>query len=184
MQHHHKLHCGPHQNICLSFLIWSINQRLSSLCAADEELECVDTEGPVVCWESLGLPDLDCDEKPGWISNSCLAGELIQPGPQEVWTQPTHERPLLQRGGFWETRSENELWKLSRGRTAMGQSETLVVTGTRTQICWWPVLSQVILGKESNCKRLKMNPDGEKCKEKMRALLKDKNFIPLEGRLS
>ncbi|XP_026225519.1 LOW QUALITY PROTEIN: cell adhesion molecule-related/down-regulated by oncogenes [Anabas testudineus] len=51
---------------------------------AEEELECVDTEGPVVCWESLGLPDLDCDEKPGWISNSSLAGELIQPGPQEV----------------------------------------------------------------------------------------------------
>ncbi|XP_028430276.1 cell adhesion molecule-related/down-regulated by oncogenes [Perca flavescens] len=51
---------------------------------AEEELECVDTEGPVVCWESLGLPDLDCDEKPGWISSSSLAGELIQPSPQEV----------------------------------------------------------------------------------------------------
>ncbi|CAJ1064984.1 cell adhesion molecule-related/down-regulated by oncogenes isoform X1 [Xyrichtys novacula] len=51
---------------------------------AEEELECVDMEGPVVCWESLGLPDLDCDEKPGWISSSSLAGELIQPGPQEV----------------------------------------------------------------------------------------------------
>lgn len=55
-----------------------------SLCAAEEELELVDTEGPVVCWESLGLPDLDCDEKPGWISSSSLAGELIQPSPQEV----------------------------------------------------------------------------------------------------
>uniref|UniRef100_A0A4W6CCV5 Cell adhesion associated, oncogene regulated n=1 Tax=Lates calcarifer TaxID=8187 RepID=A0A4W6CCV5_LATCA len=54
------------------------------LCAAEEELECMDTERPVVCWESLGLPDLDCDEKPGWISSSSLAGELIQPGPQEV----------------------------------------------------------------------------------------------------
>ncbi|KAI3354042.1 hypothetical protein L3Q82_018605 [Scortum barcoo] len=51
---------------------------------AEEELECVDMEGPVVCWESLGLPDLDCDEKPGWISSSSLAGELIQPSPQEV----------------------------------------------------------------------------------------------------
>ncbi|KAM9853477.1 cell adhesion molecule-related/down-regulated by oncogenes [Aulostomus maculatus] len=51
---------------------------------AEEELECVDTEGPVVCWESLGLADLDCDEKPGWISSSSLAGELIQPSPQEV----------------------------------------------------------------------------------------------------
>ncbi|KAK9521204.1 hypothetical protein VZT92_021029 [Zoarces viviparus] len=51
---------------------------------AEEELECMDMEGPVVCWESLGLPDLDCDEKPGWISSSSLAGELIQPSPQEV----------------------------------------------------------------------------------------------------
>uniref|UniRef100_A0A669ENI1 Cell adhesion associated, oncogene regulated n=1 Tax=Oreochromis niloticus TaxID=8128 RepID=A0A669ENI1_ORENI len=55
-----------------------------ALCAAGEEPECVDTEGPVVRWESLGLPDLDCDEKPGWISSSSLAGELIQPGPQEA----------------------------------------------------------------------------------------------------
>lgn len=54
------------------------------VCAAEEELECVDMERPVLCWESLGLPDLDCDEKPGWISSSSLAGELIQPCPQEV----------------------------------------------------------------------------------------------------
>ncbi|XP_030601249.1 cell adhesion molecule-related/down-regulated by oncogenes [Archocentrus centrarchus] len=51
---------------------------------AGEEPECVDTEGPAVRWESLGLPDLDCDEKAGWISSSSLAGELIQPGPQEA----------------------------------------------------------------------------------------------------
>ncbi|CAN9510948.1 unnamed protein product [Ophioblennius macclurei] len=51
---------------------------------AEEDPESADTEGPVVCWESLGLPDLDCDEKPGWISGGSLAGELIQPGPQEA----------------------------------------------------------------------------------------------------
>lgn len=120
MQHCHKLHCGPPQNLYLSFLIWSINQRLSlspplslplslflSLCAAEEELECVDMEGPVVCWESLGLPDLDCDEKPGWISSNSLAGELIQPSPQEVWTQPTHKHTLQRRGGFRETRQRD-----------------------------------------------------------------------------
>lgn len=91
MRRHHKLHCGPLQNLCLSFLIQIVNQGLSlsltlslALCAAGEEPECVDMEGPVVRWESLGLPDLDCDEKPGWISSSSLAGELIQPGPQEA----------------------------------------------------------------------------------------------------
>ncbi|KAM9318926.1 cell adhesion molecule-related/down-regulated by oncogenes isoform 1-T2 [Pholidichthys leucotaenia] len=49
-----------------------------------EQPACVDMEGPVVCWESLALADLDCDEKPGWISSSSLAGELIQPGSQEA----------------------------------------------------------------------------------------------------
>ncbi|XP_033832713.1 cell adhesion molecule-related/down-regulated by oncogenes isoform X2 [Periophthalmus magnuspinnatus] len=50
----------------------------------DEEPECMDEEGTVVCWEALTLTDLDCDEKPSWISSSSLGGELIQAGPQEV----------------------------------------------------------------------------------------------------
>ncbi|XP_068173106.1 cell adhesion molecule-related/down-regulated by oncogenes [Antennarius striatus] len=60
------------------------NENCPADSTAEEELECVDLEGPVVCWESLGLPDLDCDEKPAWISSSSLAGVLIQPSPQEV----------------------------------------------------------------------------------------------------
>nr|XP_040043024.1 cell adhesion molecule-related/down-regulated by oncogenes [Gasterosteus aculeatus aculeatus] len=60
------------------------NENCTADNTAEEELECMDTEGPVLCWDSLGLPDLDCDEKPGWISSSSLAGELIQPGLQEV----------------------------------------------------------------------------------------------------
>uniref|UniRef100_A0AAQ4P712 Cell adhesion associated, oncogene regulated n=1 Tax=Gasterosteus aculeatus aculeatus TaxID=481459 RepID=A0AAQ4P712_GASAC len=67
-----------------SVLVSFFNLKSHSLSAAEEELECMDTEGPVLCWDSLGLPDLDCDEKPGWISSSSLAGELIQPGLQEV----------------------------------------------------------------------------------------------------
>ncbi|XP_029699616.1 cell adhesion molecule-related/down-regulated by oncogenes [Takifugu rubripes] len=51
---------------------------------AETEVEYTDRDGPVVCWDSLGLPDLDCDQKPVWISSSSLAGELIQAGPQEV----------------------------------------------------------------------------------------------------
>ncbi|XP_052008946.1 cell adhesion molecule-related/down-regulated by oncogenes [Xyrauchen texanus] len=43
-----------------------------------------DSEGPVVCWERLGLPDLDCTEKPVWISTGSLTGDLIQPTAQEV----------------------------------------------------------------------------------------------------
>ncbi|KAK7883025.1 hypothetical protein WMY93_029199 [Mugilogobius chulae] len=50
----------------------------------EEEPECMDTEGTVVCWEALTLTDLDCDEKPSWICSSSLGGELIQAGPQEV----------------------------------------------------------------------------------------------------
>ncbi|XP_035479264.2 cell adhesion molecule-related/down-regulated by oncogenes [Scophthalmus maximus] len=72
---------SPSQHSCC--LVGS-NENCPADNTAEEELECVDTEGPVLCWESLGLPDLDCDEKPGWISSSSLAGELIQPGPQQV----------------------------------------------------------------------------------------------------
>lgn len=120
MQHSHKLHCGPLQNLFLSSLICSINKTLFflCLCAAEGELECVDMEGPVVCWESLGLPDFDCDEKPGWISSSSLAGELIQPSPQEVWMQPTHKCILLQCGGFrvWTRDSGGNITTHQEGR--------------------------------------------------------------------
>ncbi|KAL0168842.1 hypothetical protein M9458_037064, partial [Cirrhinus mrigala] len=43
-----------------------------------------DSEGPVVCWERLGLPDLDCKEKTAWISTGSLTGDLIQPTVQEI----------------------------------------------------------------------------------------------------
>ncbi|XP_016114635.1 cell adhesion molecule-related/down-regulated by oncogenes-like [Sinocyclocheilus grahami] len=43
-----------------------------------------DSEGPVVCWEQLGLPDLDCKEKTAWISTGNLNGDLIQPTVQEI----------------------------------------------------------------------------------------------------
>ncbi|KAL3991492.1 purine-nucleoside phosphorylase [Sarotherodon galilaeus] len=72
---------SPSQHSCC---LISNNENYLADNTAGEEPECVDTEGPVVRWESLGLPDLDCDEKPGWISSSSLAGELIQPGPQEA----------------------------------------------------------------------------------------------------
>ncbi|XP_051934333.1 cell adhesion molecule-related/down-regulated by oncogenes isoform X2 [Hippocampus zosterae] len=54
-------------------------------CLADdteEDLDCVHQEdGLVLCWDTMGLPDSDCDEKPGWMSGG---GELIQASLQEV----------------------------------------------------------------------------------------------------
>ncbi|XP_072550746.1 cell adhesion molecule-related/down-regulated by oncogenes [Salminus brasiliensis] len=50
----------------------------------EEPVQCVDMDGPVVCWERLGLPDLDCKEKTAWISSASLSGELIQPTAQEI----------------------------------------------------------------------------------------------------
>ncbi|XP_062861345.1 cell adhesion molecule-related/down-regulated by oncogenes [Trichomycterus rosablanca] len=38
----------------------------------------------LVCLERKALPDLDCKEKPVWISHSSLTGELIQPTMQEI----------------------------------------------------------------------------------------------------
>ncbi|XP_017578056.1 cell adhesion molecule-related/down-regulated by oncogenes [Pygocentrus nattereri] len=50
----------------------------------EEPLQCVDSDGPVVCWERLGLPDLDCKDKTAWISSASLTGDLIQPTVQEI----------------------------------------------------------------------------------------------------
>ncbi|XP_028321428.1 cell adhesion molecule-related/down-regulated by oncogenes [Gouania willdenowi] len=53
--------------------------------AGEEHEDGEDTEEePVLCWESLELPDLDCDQKPAWISGGGLAGELITAGPREA----------------------------------------------------------------------------------------------------
>ncbi|XP_016403080.1 cell adhesion molecule-related/down-regulated by oncogenes-like, partial [Sinocyclocheilus rhinocerous] len=49
-----------------------------------QPLQHEDSEGPVVCWEQLGLPDLDCKEKTAWISTGNLNGDLIQPTVQEI----------------------------------------------------------------------------------------------------
>ncbi|XP_064158973.1 cell adhesion molecule-related/down-regulated by oncogenes [Anguilla rostrata] len=43
-----------------------------------------DPEGLGVCWESLGLPELDCKERGAWISSGSLRGGLIQPTVQEI----------------------------------------------------------------------------------------------------
>ncbi|XP_036393229.1 cell adhesion molecule-related/down-regulated by oncogenes isoform X1 [Megalops cyprinoides] len=59
-------------------------QRCSLEERAEEEPQCEESEGPVVCWENLALPELDCNEKAGWISNGSLAGDLIQPALQEI----------------------------------------------------------------------------------------------------
>ncbi|XP_050991224.1 cell adhesion molecule-related/down-regulated by oncogenes [Labeo rohita] len=49
-----------------------------------QPMQLEDSEGPVVCWERLGLPDLDCKEKTPWISTGSLTGDLIQPTVQEI----------------------------------------------------------------------------------------------------
>ncbi|XP_070399320.1 cell adhesion molecule-related/down-regulated by oncogenes isoform X1 [Nothobranchius furzeri] len=67
-----------------SFCLIQNNENSPGDSTAEEEPECVEVEERVVSWVSLGLPDLDCDKKPGWICSGSLAVELIQPGPQEA----------------------------------------------------------------------------------------------------
>uniref|UniRef100_A0A3B4C4Z7 Cell adhesion associated, oncogene regulated n=1 Tax=Pygocentrus nattereri TaxID=42514 RepID=A0A3B4C4Z7_PYGNA len=59
-------------------------QRHAQSTIPEEPLQCVDSDGPVVCWERLGLPDLDCKDKTAWISSASLTGDLIQPTVQEI----------------------------------------------------------------------------------------------------
>ncbi|XP_013887566.1 cell adhesion molecule-related/down-regulated by oncogenes [Austrofundulus limnaeus] len=68
---------SPSQNSCC--LIQN-NENSTEDSTAEEEPECEETEERVVSWDSLGLPDSDCDDKPGWISS----GELIRAGPREA----------------------------------------------------------------------------------------------------
>lgn len=144
----------------------------------------MDTERPVVCWESLGLPDLDCDEKPGWISSSSLAGELIQPGPQEVWMQPTHKHALPAVRRVQRNQGRKTVVEISQ-RTSDGIVRDTACYGDKdTKLLMdWAGMSDV--GEESDDKRLRKSK--ARWRETLRekgVLLKDRNYIPLEGRLS
>ncbi|KAM4590635.1 cell adhesion molecule-related/down-regulated by oncogenes [Fundulus diaphanus] len=73
---------SPSQHSCC--LIRSSGNSPGDSTAEEEPEDSAETEDRVVSWDGLCLPDLDCDEKPGWISSSSLVGELIQAGPQEA----------------------------------------------------------------------------------------------------
>uniref|UniRef100_A0A3B3YYF0 Cell adhesion associated, oncogene regulated n=1 Tax=Poecilia mexicana TaxID=48701 RepID=A0A3B3YYF0_9TELE len=77
---------SPSQHSCCLIRNTENSPGDSTVSAAEDEPEdSVETEDQVVSsWDGLGLPDLDCDEKPGWISSSRLVGELIPAGPQEA----------------------------------------------------------------------------------------------------
>lgn len=130
-------------------------------CAAEEELECLDTEGPVVCWEGLVLPDLDCDEKPVWISSSSLAGELIQPGPQEVWGVLRARADCCT---AWRLQTKQARWPSDRRRTEFhwgsrrssgGRVRDTACYGEEDAKGWmdWADMSNVGGGKKSKCER-------------------------------
>lgn len=156
-------------------------------CSAEEELDYVDTEGPVLCWDSLGLPDLDCDEKPGWISSSSLAGELIQPGPQEVWTKPTHQQTLLQCVEFRETRKKDWMRDIGGNITEEGRKRTC--DSQRHCMLRWEGRKTFdgLSWDERRGKREQLQTESKvRWREKKRAkemFLKDRNCIPLKGRL-
>uniref|UniRef100_A0A8C9T4C6 Cell adhesion associated, oncogene regulated n=1 Tax=Scleropages formosus TaxID=113540 RepID=A0A8C9T4C6_SCLFO len=53
-------------------------------CHAEEDLQCEDPEGAVLCWDSLDLPEVGCKEKGGWMTTAGHMGEIIAPGLQET----------------------------------------------------------------------------------------------------
>ncbi|KAM4743350.1 cell adhesion molecule-related/down-regulated by oncogenes [Anableps anableps] len=73
---------SPSQHSCC--LIRNNKHAPGDSTGGEEPEDSVRMEDHVVSWGGLGLPDLDCDKKPGWISSSSLVGELIQAGPQEA----------------------------------------------------------------------------------------------------
>uniref|UniRef100_A0A672PBS9 Cell adhesion molecule-related/down-regulated by oncogenes-like n=1 Tax=Sinocyclocheilus grahami TaxID=75366 RepID=A0A672PBS9_SINGR len=63
---------------------FSVSSCISGNYSIVQPVQHEDSEGPVVCWERLGLPDLHCKEKTAWISTGSLTGDLIQPTMQEI----------------------------------------------------------------------------------------------------
>ncbi|XP_060779498.1 cell adhesion molecule-related/down-regulated by oncogenes isoform X2 [Neoarius graeffei] len=49
-----------------------------------DSVECVNSDEPLMCLERLDLSDLDCKEKPAWITTASLNGDLIHPTTQEI----------------------------------------------------------------------------------------------------
>uniref|UniRef100_A0A4W4DXC1 Cell adhesion associated, oncogene regulated n=1 Tax=Electrophorus electricus TaxID=8005 RepID=A0A4W4DXC1_ELEEL len=68
-------------NAVIQFSIPLISE---SVVALAQSVQCVESNGPVVCWERLRLPDSDCKEKIVWISTASLTGDFIQPTAQEI----------------------------------------------------------------------------------------------------
>lgn len=85
MQRHHKLHCGPFQNLFLSFLIWSINQRLSASPSVQ----------PRRSWSWWTRRGLWCAGRVSacqtWTVTKSLGGSPAAAW-QESWSSPAHRR--------------------------------------------------------------------------------------------
>ncbi|KAL4604900.1 cell adhesion molecule-related/down-regulated by oncogenes precursor-like [Arapaima gigas] len=50
----------------------------------EEDLECENSQGPGLCWDSLDLPELECMEKGGWMTTAGHVGDIIQQPLQET----------------------------------------------------------------------------------------------------
>ncbi|KAF7699184.1 hypothetical protein HF521_003926 [Silurus meridionalis] len=49
-----------------------------------DSIQCLNSDEPLMCLERLDLSNLDCKEKPTWISTASLNGDLIHPTAHEI----------------------------------------------------------------------------------------------------
>lgn len=187
MQRHHKLHCGPFQNLFLSFLIWSINQRLSASPSVQ----------PRRSWSWWTRRGLWCAGRVSacqtWTVTKSLGGSPAAAW-QESWSSPAHRRSERSPHTNRLSRCVESSQKASKERPDERTEEdprrdsqrhcTLRWRGhKRLDRPSWEERRGKKKKRESGYKRLRWKPDVEKRKAPRKRLLRGWNCVPLEGKL-
>lgn len=185
MQRHHKLHCGPFQNLFLSFLIWSINQRLSASPSVQ----------PRRSWSWWTRRGLWCAGRVSacqtWTVTKSLGGSPAAAW-QESWSSPAHRRSERSPHTNRLSRCVESSQKASKERPDERTEEdprrdsqghcTLRWRGHKRldRPSWEERRGKK--KKESDYKRLRWKPDVEKRKAPRKRLLRGLKLCPTGGK--
>lgn len=186
MQRHHKLHCGPFQNLFLSFLIWSINQRLSASPSVQ----------PRRSWSWWTRRGLWCAGRVSacqtWTVTKSLGGSPAAAW-QESWSSPAHRRSERSPHTNRLSRCVESSQKASKERPDERTEEdprrdsqrhcTLRWRGhKRLDRPSWEERRGKKKKRESGYKRLRWKPDVEKRKAPRKRLLRGLKLCPTGGK--
>lgn len=185
MQRHHKLHCGPFQNLFLSFLIWSINQRLSASPSVQ----------PRRSWSWWTRRGLWCAGRVSacqtWTVTKSLGGSPAAAW-QESWSSPAHRRSERSPHTNRLSRCVESSQKASKERPDERTEEDPRRDSQRHCALRWRGHKRLDRPsweerrgkkkKESDYKRLRWKPDVEERKAPRKRLLRGLKLCPTGGK--